>query len=405
MPTRLTTPSLSGTRSVSYLYQILNSGLTDTVLLIGHADATKMYEPYEVTSMANALNFLQQDYTSPLTAALLEAYGAGCQDIWLYAAAPMSEYEENPALRLDPKSEFDGQNFYQRYYDRLTDAYDTLSVYDFFEYIVPVEAPFYDSGDVDFCTQIADFCSDSFARHSIVSMGVLGTRVPNFTEPTQRVTNYNEITVAEMVNDPRIAALGAKGKFVTVIVGEGVFVPETAGFAYSRSLDVVAAGMMATTDISRSIAGKLMPGVASLSGRPFTKKQMRDLASAKLNPVEKTAAGRRGASLQVRMLTDNTLAENDSDYWSALQMRVVLEVINHLVRLGREYVGSVLRDDFRQRAYAYMDGLEKTERIDQHNTTIIDDPDNPYRLLVTCAIKPMFGIKVISFQVSVGPGV
>jgi hypothetical protein len=612
----------------------MSTGLTNTVLLIGHADAVRLHDPFKVDSMAQALAFLGNDYTSPLVAGLLEAYAAGCRDMYVYAVAPMSEYEQNPALRLDYRVDWGGKNFYQLYKERLDEAYSILLAYDFFELVVPIEAPFYDdgtrgalkyveftgtaanylstpdaaplditgdltvvarvamddwspaairvigakyhtgtpnrawyfqvsttgtlgvvwstdgtatlsaistanlasladgawkwvaftldvengasgrstrfwtsddgeswtqlgntvtqagvtsifnssailevgsrisgsdsftgkishfsvrdgigasgqvggtevfrfdaqedfymkestitsftassgqtvtitksvstpltltTGKVDLCTQLANFCADCFTLNSHVAMGIMGTRVPNLDVPDQKITNYNATTVADIATDSRIPLLGEAGKFVMVVVGEGVFIPEKAPMAYNRSLEVATAGLIATTTLGRSMAGQLLPGVASLTSQPLTGAQIESLSEAKLNAVQKTAVGRRGASFQVRILNDSTLAEDYSDFYSAVQMRVISAVINKIRALGYAYIGGSY-EEFRRYVYEFLNYLTKSGHIDQFEATINRDPADIHRAIVDVVIKPIIGIKNIVFRVSVGPG-
>ena len=62
----LSKPTLVGTMQESPQYRTLSIGQTDSILLVGHADAELMYEPYRVTNIRTAVNFLAADTKSPL---------------------------------------------------------------------------------------------------------------------------------------------------------------------------------------------------------------------------------------------------------------------------------------------------------------------------------------------------
>lgn len=398
MANLLSKPRISGNTRVSSLYQIMNSGLTKTVLLLGHADAEN-FQPYQVFNMQETLNLLGADLASPLVRALLECYNTGGRDIWVYPVAPMSEYVTLPSGRY---VDISGQTFYERYYERLTTAYQLLKEYDFYHYIVPVEAPFYDSGDIDFLTQLADFCSESFNETGSVAMGVLGTRVPNQSAALESSTNYNSTTIQEMIDDTRIAALGDKGKFVTVMVGEGSYMHSQTSGIYSRPFDVSVATMMATTPLERSLPGLKIRSVAGLSHGLFSETQIEALAQAKLNTVYKTARGRRGAPFEVKLLTDNTAGQNGSDYWSASQMRTISTIANRIREFGYALIGGPNADVFKSAVKAYLDELRREQKIINYSLKITLEQNS--RAIVELGIMPVFGLKNILFTVAVGPG-
>lgn len=398
MANLLSKPTIIGTQRVSPLYQVMSVGLTTPVMLIGHANATM--EPYQVTDMQKAINYLGADYNSPLLRGLLEVYNAGCKDIWLFPAAPMNEYEDVPASRL---TESNNISFYERYYDRLEYAYGLmLESFDSKGIVVPLEAPFYDSGQYDFLTQLANYCAETFEKTGAVTLGSMGTRVPDYSNPNLASTNYNATTIQEMIDDNRIALLNDKGKFVFITVGEGVFMHPQFGSVYSRSLEATAAALMATTPLDRAISNLNLPSVASTSHLLFTDAQIEALAQAKLNSVYKTARGRRGFSFETKIITDNTAGSDGSDFWSLSQMRVVSTVINKIRDLGWSYIGEPDNGLFREAVKEYLDNLRKGAYIANYSMAI--NMETPYKAIVEVAITPMFGIRNIMFTVETGPG-
>ena len=172
----LAPPKLSGSIRETVFYDPMTIGQTRPILLIGHSDTDFQQTPYHVASMQQAVNWLKADSSSPLLRALLEAYNAGCRNIWLFSAAPMSEYVSDISSRNITKAEFGNKTFYEKYYDRLEAAYQLLSEYDTFEIVVPVEASFSQTRLVDFTTQLSNFCANTFEKTSNQPMGVIGTR-------------------------------------------------------------------------------------------------------------------------------------------------------------------------------------------------------------------------------------
>lgn len=381
-------------------------GSTKSVLLMGHADCDTMLTPKPVVNVQEAINYLKADFRSPLVKGLLEAYNSGCKDIIVFPVAPMNEYISDASLRLDPNPDFGGLNFYEMYYERLSDAYTLLMERDDFEIIVPIEAPFYDTGSVDFCTQLATHCEQAFLKNSTVVIGSMGTIVPDFINPIQRRSNYNDATISEMIADIRIPLLLDRGKFVMVTVGEGVFLHKQVPQSYNRSFEVVVASLLATTELDRSVIGKLLPNVLSTSFYDFTKEQIERLSLAKLNPVSKTAIGRKGAINQVKMMNDNTLGAEGSDFWSMHQMTLVATVANEIRKFGLIWIGKVQGfEEFRRTAAEYLDNLQSSGYVQQITYSIKRAVGDPYKAEVEIGIAPLYGVKNIMFRCEVGPGV
>lgn len=430
MANLLSKPKIYGNTRVSSLYQVMGSGTTIPVLLMGHANDTRVKQEsdrqaFPVFDMQETLNYLGADLACPLVRALLEAYNAGCRDIWVYPVAPMSEYIAIPAERLtfdggDPGGEEDNELdgggpggggsplsylYYEMYYDRLAIAYELLKQYDFYHIVVPVDAPFYDSGTVDFLSQLADFCSESFAESGSVAMGVIGTSVPGLNEESlieESSTKYDSAVVQKMIDDTRIAQLGDKGKFVTVVAGEGTFIHSQTSGVYSRSLEVATAALMATTTLDRAIAGLRIPNLASLSHSLFSDRQIEALAQAKINTVYKTARGRRGGAFEVKLLTDNTAGQDGSDYWSTSQMRTISFIANRIREYGYILVGERNDDQLQMVIKSFLDDLRSQKKINNYSLKI--DIQENSKAIVELGIAPVFGIKNILFKVEVGPG-
>lgn len=368
-------------------------GLTDTILLLGHADATVMYEPYQVLDPKQAVKFLNSDSNSPLLRSFLEVYNAGCKDIWLMAVAPMSEYEQVISERLTAKAAFGNKTFYQRYNERLNVAYTSLSGYDFAEIIVPVEAVFYDAGGIDFLTPLINFCAQCFSVTGSVCLGVLGTRISTF----------NDAAITAMVADSRLPLVSSSGKFVMIVVGEGILSQSQMSNTYAASLAVTTAALLATSDLDRSVIGLPLPNVSALVGNDLTAAKAEQLSQAKLNVAGRTARGKRGYAYQTRLLTDNTLGQDNSDFWSMAQMHVVANVINQVRAFGFSYIGTVYLSKFKETVYNYLTGLTRDGYIRDFSLTITEE-DHGQKALVYISIVPIFGIRQITFQIEVGPG-
>lgn len=382
-------------------YTNMGLGLTDNICLIGHCDGLSINEPIRVTNMKEVVRMMQADPDSPLLRALLEAYNSGAKDITVVAAAPMREYIPTLEERLTPISEWDNKNFYEKYYDRLTDTYSILKEFDDYEIVVPVEAPFYNSGEVDFLNQLADFCIDTFTLVSQPVIGIIGTRV----------VDMNTEDVTAMVADGRLQELDvdgnsvfkSKGKFVVVAVGEGSFYHPQLTFSYSSSVAVAVASRMAMLDYASSITYKQLPQVTSLTTKDLTKDQIKSLSSNRLNPVIRAISGRRSRSPQIVLATDNTLSPEGSDYWSVATLRIVSKVIKQIKILGSRRIGTLGYGQLQKEIDDFLKYLIANRYLRDYKFNMYRSPFDANAVVVEVTLTPFLQVREVTFQTTVGP--
>lgn len=377
-------PTLQGMMRESPHYQVLGVGLTDRVFLLGHADGLSLNDPHQVVDIQEAVNLLGADAVSPLLRGLLEAYYGGARDIWIMAVAPMSEYTDDPTLR--------NSGWYTTYRNRLQAAYDMLSEWDLVQILVPLTAPYYDAKGIDFLTPLATHCAGAFAVTGTIRIGLIGTQTGPITQAA----------VTAMATDVRRNNIGEDGKFVSIIVGEGVFNNREMPTAYTNSLVTAAAAELSQLPYNRGLTHRTLPNIMSLSTQ-MTLAQLTQLTDAKLNPIALSTLGERGIPFQTVILTDNTLGVTGTDYWSIVQVRLVLHVIDMVRALARRYLGTIGYGSFRQEVGEFFQSLLMGNTVRDYSLNISRDLADPYKVLVDIAIKPYFGIRQINFVVDVGP--
>lgn len=435
-------PSTYGVIRETPLYNDLSIGLTDRIVLIGHANGLELNSPHRVVNMQETLNKLGADGDSPLVRGLLEAYNAGARDIWLVAAAPMSEYlpfdYTDQGARKVERPDFNNLTFYQRYSQRLDLTYEMLRQEDFPEIIVPLEAPFYDSGDVDFLTPMLFNCLQRYRETGSVSVGIIGTRI-----------SFNATNVAEsLMSDPRISVFDGTsysystknifsvlkyhygislfkndtqtnildgqdiGKFGMIVAGEAIVNVPQLDLQYSASLPAVTAALLATRDINQSIIHKRIPRVNSLVGYKFTKDEVRELSRKRINAAILTPLGNRGFSYEVFLPTDNTLAngwpqssaDDQSAYWSLSTLRLISKISQQVVALGKRNIGTIQYAQFQQSVRNYLSTIRASNYIRGFNVNIYRGDDENRTVYVDLVLTPYFSLREIYFTVKVGPG-
>jgi hypothetical protein len=345
-----------------------------------------------VISIQDAVNKMGADSNMPLLRAMLEAYYSGCRDIYLMPSAPMSEYVQETTGRNTPQSAWGGATFYQRYLQRLEETYRILLQWDLPHIIVPVEASFMDAPGADFLTQLAQHCADAFATTGAIRVGLLGCR-----------GQLTDAAIEELIVDDRLNTQGGPGKFVAILAGEGLLNLQETPTIRATSVASVVAGELSTMRMDRGLCYHRLKNVQNTTHFDLTDAQVKALAMAKINPLIRLPGARRGLSFQCAMATDNTVGQDGSDYWSLLQVRLVAKVTDTVRAYGRDVIGNSDFADFRTRVTSYLARLASDRVIRDFDAWIrVDDMDRS-RVMADIILRPFYGIREISFAVTVGP--
>jgi hypothetical protein len=145
---------LSITSSISPDYQVMQKGLTDSMCILGFADTTnsddenKVYQVFDINEAV--VDFTGSNaYDSSLIRGLIEAYHAGCRDIYLYPIAEMSDYVA-PADR--------DATFWNNLYQWYEDALAVLAEVDDIDVIIPYDV---DISEGNFVELFATHCQSA----------------------------------------------------------------------------------------------------------------------------------------------------------------------------------------------------------------------------------------------------
>jgi len=435
-------PSLYGVIRETPIYNDLGLGATDTVVLIGHANGLPLNVPHRVINIQESLNILGADADSPLVRGMLEAYNTGAKDMWIVAAAPMSEYvpftPSDDQARKTQRADLGGLNFYQRYSQRLDETYEMLRTQDFPEIVVPLEAPFYDSGDVDFLTPLLANCLQRYRLTGKVSIGVIGSRIP-FGAENIADTLMNDRRISRTLNGKNIFStknlftilkyhygidlfknssqsniLDGQdiGKFGMIVLGEGTINTPQINVQYSAPVATFAAALLATRKINEGIIYRKIPKVSSLVGYKFTKEEIKDLAHQRINVATFTPLGRRGNSYEVIIPTDNTLAngwpdsmpDDNTAFWSISTLRLIGKISQKIVGLGKRRLGTVEYALFQNSVKDYLESIRIRKIIRDFSVNIYRAQDENRTVYVDLVVHPFFTLREIYFTVKVGPG-
>jgi hypothetical protein len=372
----------------------LGRGLSDRIFLIGHADGLQLNDPYQVVNIQDTINMLGADTNSPLLRGLFDAYNEGARDIWLVAAAPMNEYVPDLSERNTSTVIFSNQTFYELYKSRLDTTYSILRDFEIAELVVPLEAPFYGSEDVDFMSQLADHCADAFDNTGRIRIGFLGTRI----------SAYDGQEIYNITQDSRLSTVSASdgGKFTILIGGEVSVNHPQIEIGYSISASTLAAAKLSTARMERGLTHRKFNAAINPSQSNYTDEELSTLALAKVNWIGRSQLGKRGIPYQVYPKSDNTLAADNSTLWAIAQMRIMSKVVNTLKAMGTQFIGSIEYPAFKQEVRDYLNFLVIDESIREYRLNISRSEDNPETAIVDVTLMPYGTLREVFLSVNVG---
>lgn len=374
-------------------------GATQNVFLVGHADGLPLNTPIQANSIRNTVDLMNRDTNSPLLRGLLEAYYSGARDIWLVAAAPMEEYAE-PEDR--------DEVFYQTYKNRLDETYSVLEYWDNAHITVPLTAPLNEYRyETDFLTQLVHYCVRAFWRSGDIHLGIMGTEghitssVASTIKADARLNNSEDTVDDVFLNS--LERWAAAKKMVAIFAGDVVYNMRELPFAHSASVAPAIAGMISQLRMEESVINKNIPKAARLPGNPLNKSEADSLALMGVNPLDYNANGRRGQPYTLSALTDNTLSEDGSSFWSLTQLRAIAIINRDIRAIGNKFIGQIGYEDFKKQVRDYLVSLVMKGHIRSYDVKFQRDNDFYGSVNVDLSIMPYFSVRNIDVSILTGP--
>jgi hypothetical protein len=394
-------------------YQDINQSNTSSILLIGHADNIKLNNPIKIKSIQSAVDLLGADATSPLLRGVFDAYNAGARDIFICASAPMSEYVSNFSDRnvaydylgstyATPTS----KTFYERYYDRLDTTYSIIKELDFIDVVVPLETSFIRTGSVDFLTQLVNYCRDFHNYTGYVQIGIIGTRSEGISSSDVDLMESN----SNIKNKYTTYSTGTnnvssdKGRYVIPIYGEATFSHTIQQMTYVSSVAAAYAGLFVSSPMSMSLIRKRLPGALSLFGDNLSSTYINKLDTLGINTIFRGNKARRGNPFEVYVTNDYTLANKNSVFSKAPQMRLVSLVASEVKGYGYDSIGKFGYDKVVSSVSALLELLKSSKTIVDYDFKA--KPSETTRGVIYLYINMIssLGLKTVNLSLAAGPG-
>jgi len=400
------------TKSFVPAFDTMDQYSTNSMVLIGHADGIPINSVVRISSIQEAIDLLKADFNSPLLRGIFDAYASGARDIYICAAAPMREYVQDINLRLQPLPTYAfsdatplTMNFYQRYYDRLSETYNTLRELDYIDMIVPLETSIINTGSIDFITQLGLHCQDFFDLTGHVQLGVIGSRDNGVTPSGIDLIKSNQNFIDKYTMfDPEGQIIGDMGRFIIPIYGELIMNHSFLNITYVSTGAAVMAAMISSNPVNESLIRKRVSSAFGLTGITLTQKQVDELDELGVNTFTRGTRSRRGNNYQIYITNDNTMADSTSNYRKVPQIRLVSMLINEIRALTSNTVSRFssqkASDDVRQ----MLTFLQNNGIILDFSLEAFSDSFDKGKMYFDISVTSTLGLKKISFNISAGQG-
>ena len=391
-------------------YDDLNQTNMQSILLIGHADGLELNNPVKINSVQNAVDLLSGNKNSPLLRGVLDAYGAGARNIFICAAAPMSEYISSVEDRNKAYAVFNGQTlktFYEKYYERLIETYNIIKQLDYIDVIVPLETSIIKTGGVDFLSQLVHYCNDFHNETGYVQIGVIGSRGNGISSSdieliqNSKYLRYKYTTFTNTTSSTQIAS--DIGRYVVPVYGEAVFSHLQIDNTYTASVAAAVAGMIVQSQLNMGLTRKRIPGALSLYGVDLNSTQLNILDSMGINTIYRGTKARRGNVYEVYLTSDYTLSNTNSVFSKLPQMRLTSYVASQVKAYGYDYIGKFGYDKVVTSVTNMLSALKKNGSIVDYEFKAEQSQQEQGLLILNINLTSSLGLKKINLSLSAGP--
>jgi len=391
-------------------YDDLNQTNMQSILLIGHADGLELNNPVKINSVQNAVDLLSGNKNSPLLRGVLDAYGAGARNIFICAAAPMSEYISSVEDRNKAYAVFNGQTlktFYEKYYERLIQTYNIIKQLDYIDVIVPLEASIIKTGGVDFLSQLVHYCNDFHNETGYVQIGIIGSRGNGISSSdieliqNSKYLRYKYTTFTNTTSSTQIAS--DIGRYVVPVYGEAVFSHLQIDNTYTASVAAAVAGMIVQSQLNMGLTRKRIPGALSLYGVDLNSTQLSILDSMGINTIYRGTKARRGNVYEVYLTSDYTLSNTNSVFSKLPQMRLTSYVASQVKAYGYDYIGKFGYDKVVTSVTNMLSALKKNGSIVDYEFKAEQSQQEQGLLILNINLTSSLGLKKINLSLSAGP--
>lgn len=392
-------------------YSQLDKKNTGTILLLGHADGLQLNYPIRLHSVQHAIDLLNADVSSPLLRGVLDAYSCGARDIMICAVAPMIEYVDRYDNRFISTGLFSMNDatpsehtFYERYYDRLEETYDAITDLDFIDIVVPLETSIINTGEIDFITQLANYCSQFHDVTSNVQMGIIGSR-SNGIKSTDVAILENEPLFTNKYTTYQYGNISSdKGRYIIPIYGELVFQHPQIKLSYTSNAAAAFAGMLASASLKKSLIRARIPGAVSVYGSDLTFSDYEKLEQLGINTIYRGRKTKRAVPYEAYITNEYTMADSNSVFSKASQMKLVAAVINEIKGISLSNFDMINYDRIITDVKSYLLELKSSNIIVDFSLGINTEQLQSGKLIFEIELLSALGLRKINFNLAAGPG-
>ena len=162
--------------------------------------------------------------------------------------------------------------------------------------------------------------------------------------------------------------------------------------------------MMSSTPVYNGIIRKRIPGAYSVYGSNLSGDSLARLDNLGVNVVYRTRKALRGNPYEVNISNDYTLANKNSSFTKAPQMRLVAMVITEIKAIANDGIGKNAEDKVISQVKSMLDMLVSTRAIKDYKLQSYGSKTERGTLIFEINLVSSLGLKSINFSIMTGPG-
>jgi len=330
------------------------------------------------------------------------------------SAAPFNEYVESYLNRNSSTDVFSvldnsinsNMTFYQRYYDRLEETYSIIKELDTIDIVVPLETSIIKTGNIDFVTQLANYCAQFHNLTGYVQMGIIGSHSGGLSHSDILLIQDSEILVDKLTQYSQNGSITSDyGRFVVPVYGEAIYQHQQIKTSYTSSLAASFAGMMAAMPLNMGIIRTRVPGAMAVYGSSLSNEDHQILDSIGVNTIYRGKKTRSTTPYEVYLSNEYTLSDNNSTLHKVSQMKLMSYILGSIKNYSYSAIGKFSYDDLSSKVKNLLLDLKNSKTILDFSLNVRPDPKDLGKIIIDISLLSSFGLKKIDFSLSTGPGV
>jgi len=173
---------------------------------------------------------------------------------------------------------------------------------------------------------------------------------------------------------------------------------------YTSPVAAAYAGLLVSTPLSMSLIRKRLPGALSLFGSDLNSNDLNRLDQIGVNTIYRGNKARRGVSFEVYVTNDYTLANKNSVFHKAPQLRLTALLASEVKGYGYDSIGKFGYDKVVSNVRNMLELLKGNRVISDYDFKAKPSETDRGVIYLYINVISSLGLKAINLSLAAGPG-